>query len=70
MLPKTREHDLPALESQPLTAELLAAQDAILIATDHSSYDYDFIVKHARLVVDTRNATASVHAGREKIRKA
>jgi UDP-N-acetyl-D-glucosamine dehydrogenase len=70
VLPKTREHDLPALESQPLTAELLAAQDAVLIATDHSSYDYDFIVKHARLVVDTRNATAGVQQGREKIRKA
>ena len=42
----------------------------MLIATDHSAYDYDFIVEHARLVVDTRNATKNVRQGREKIRKA
>ncbi len=46
------------------------AQDCVLIATDHSAYDFDFIVKHARLVVDTRNATKKVREGREKIRKA
>lgn len=69
-LPPTREHQLPAMSSQPLTAELLGQQDAVLIVTDHSAYDYDFIVRHAALVIDTRNATAAVHEGREKIRKA
>ena len=44
--------------------------DAVLISTDHSSYDYDEIVKHAQLVIDTRNATKQVTEGREKIRKA
>jgi UDP-N-acetyl-D-glucosamine dehydrogenase len=70
VLPKTREHDLGPMESLPLTAESLAAHDAVLIATDHSAYDYEWIVKHARLVVDTRNATADVREGREKIHKA
>ncbi|GIT28737.1 MAG: hypothetical protein Ct9H300mP1_07830 [Planctomycetaceae bacterium] len=42
----------------------------MLIATDHSAYDYDHVVRHARLVVDTRNATGNVTEGREKIRKA
>ena len=42
----------------------------MLIATDHSAYDYDFIVQHAKLVIDTRNATKNVRTGREKIRKA
>ena len=42
----------------------------MLIATDHSAYDYEFIVRHAPLVVDTRNATKNVKQGREKIRKA
>lgn len=69
-LPKMRHHDLPEMESVPLTEAVLKAQDCILIATDHSAYDYDFIVKHARLVIDTRNATRKVTAGREKIRKA
>ena len=59
-----------ALESAPLTAEYLAGQDCMLIATDHSAYDYEFIVRHAPLVVDTRNATKNVRLGREKICKA
>jgi len=53
-----------------LTAEYLAGLDCVLIATDHSSYDYDFIVRHAPLVVDTRNATRNVGQQREKIYKA
>lgn len=62
-----RAHDVPPMESQPLTPELLAGQDCVLIATNHSDYDYDFIVKHANMVVDTRNATAGVKSNRDKI---
>ena len=69
-LPKMRHHDVPDLASQPLTAEFLAGQDCVLIATDHSAYDYEFIVRNSRLVLDTRNATRQVREGREKIRKA
>ena len=69
-LPRMRHYELPEMASCPLTAEYLAAQDAVLIATDHTAYDYDFIVEHARLVVDTRNATKKVVHGREKIVKA
>jgi UDP-N-acetyl-D-glucosamine dehydrogenase len=61
---------LPDLASSPLTAEFLAAQDCVLIVTDHTAYDGNFIVQHARLVVDTRNATRNVTNGREKIRRA
>jgi UDP-N-acetyl-D-glucosamine dehydrogenase len=66
-LPAARHHHLPAMESQKLTPQFLQAQDCVLIATDHSAYDYDFIVQHARMVLDTRNATRQVAAGREKI---
>lgn len=69
-LPKMRHHDLPAMESQEVTPEFLAAQDCVLIATDHSAYDWDFIVEHSSMVLDTRNATKNVSSGREKIRKA
>lgn len=69
-LPKMRHHDVPAMESQELTPEYLAEQDCVLIATDHSAYDYDFIVKHSQMVLDTRNATKNVTEGREKIYKA
>ncbi|MGH7199208.1 MAG: nucleotide sugar dehydrogenase [Planctomycetaceae bacterium] len=69
-LPKMRHYDVPEMTSYDLTPQYLAAQDCVLIATDHSAYDYNFIVKHARMVLDTRNATKSVKHGREKIRKA
>jgi len=54
-------------KSEPLTAERLAAADCVVIHTDHSSYDYDWLVAHAPLVFDTRNATRAVRAGRERI---
>jgi UDP-N-acetyl-D-glucosamine dehydrogenase len=46
------------LQSTPLTKENLQNVDCVLIATNHSSYDYDFILEHSRLIVDTRNAFA------------
>jgi len=70
-IPKThkqRKHDLK-MTSRKLSAKMLAGYDVVLISTDHSDYDYSWIVKHARLVVDTRNATAGVRASR-KITKA
>jgi UDP-N-acetyl-D-glucosamine dehydrogenase len=68
-LPKMRHFELPEMTSQALTPEFLRSLDAVLIATDHSAFDYDMIVEHAPLVVDTRNATANVTQHREKIRK-
>jgi len=43
-----------------LTKEELENSDVVVITTDHSAYDYDFIVKHAKAIVDTRNATKNV----------
>jgi UDP-N-acetyl-D-glucosamine dehydrogenase len=64
-----RKHQFQ-LESTPLTEETLRGTDAVVILTDHSAYDYAWIVEHASLVVDTRNATKHVPRGREKIIKA
>jgi UDP-N-acetyl-D-glucosamine dehydrogenase len=70
-LPKMRHYpDLPAMDSQALTPEYLGKQDCVVIATDHSAYDFDFIVQHSKMVLDTRNATKNVARGRDKIRKA
>jgi len=66
---KQRQHDL-RMTSKKLSAKMLAGYDVVLISTDHSNYDYPWIVKNAKLVVDTRNATAAVTAGRGKIVKA
>jgi len=67
--PRQREHDLQ-MASLDLTKQNLAAQDAVIISTNHSSYDYARIVKHSKLVLDARNACAGVTEGREKILKA
>jgi len=65
-LHKMRQYDL-GLKSVALTEESLSSYDAVLIATNHSSYDYEFIANHAQLVVDTRNATGNVSQHRDKI---
>ena len=66
---KQRRYNLK-MKSKPLSADMLKKYDAVLISTNHSDYDYDWIVKNSRLVVDTRNATADVKQGRNKIVKA
>jgi len=56
------------MRSTKLTAAVLAKCDCVLIATDHSSYDYKWVVKHSDIVVDTRNATYGIKS--KKIVKA
>jgi len=51
-----RKYPGMSLKSVPLTAKRLRQADAVIIATDHTSYDYGWIVKNAKLVVDARNA--------------
>jgi UDP-N-acetyl-D-glucosamine dehydrogenase len=50
--------DYPGLVLKPvkLTEKNLKTFDAVIITTDHSVYDFDWIVKCSFLVVDTRNA--------------
>ncbi|MFQ5667703.1 MAG: nucleotide sugar dehydrogenase [Candidatus Binatia bacterium] len=66
VLKRSRQYDFQ-LRSVPLTEAELAQADAVVIVTDHSVFDYDFIVRASRLVVDARNATRGVTAHREKI---
>ena len=42
--------------------ENLGQYDAVLIVTDHTSYDYRRIVAESKIVVDTRNATKGIVA--------
>ena len=53
--------------STNLTVEALSSCDCILLATDHSSYDYDFILQHAQLIVDTRGVYHQQAKGNNKI---
>jgi UDP-N-acetyl-D-glucosamine dehydrogenase len=65
-LVKMRKYDL-GLESIALNAERVRSYDCALIVTDHSTVDYEMVVKECPLVVDTRNATAHVTHHRDKI---
>ena len=56
---KMRKYNFP-MQSVPLTEENLKQYDCLVLATDHSAYDYDFIARHAALVVDTRNAMKAI----------
>ncbi len=56
---KMRQYDLK-MSSTPLTEKNLKKYDCVVISTNHSAYDYDFIAKHSRLVVDTRNAMKGI----------
>jgi UDP-N-acetyl-D-glucosamine dehydrogenase len=47
-------------ESVELTDELLESADCVVIATDHSCYDWKRIVDKARMIFDTRNATKGI----------
>ncbi len=67
--PKLRKYDFD-LKSVDLTPKLLKSMDCAVIVANHSVYDYDQIVKHSQMVVDTRNATRDVKSHRAKIIKA
>jgi UDP-N-acetyl-D-glucosamine dehydrogenase len=66
-LHKMRHYDYTAMRSVELTPAKVAEYDCVVIATDHSSYDYAAIVEWAKLVVDSRNATRRIARHREKI---
>lgn len=53
VFPRMREHKFD-LSSVDLSAESLAAVDAVILATDHAKFDYDLIAQHAPLIIDSR----------------
>ncbi len=68
VIPRTREHrHLAGQRSVPLEPSMLADFEAAVIVTDHDGVDYAALVESVALVVDTRNATRHVAAGRERI---
>lgn len=59
----------PDLKASPLNEKILKSNDCAAIVTDHSYFNYQWIVDNSRVVVDTRNATKNVINGRNKIFK-
>lgn len=67
--PSMRKHRID-LRSQKLTPALVKSQDVVFIVTDHDAVDYALIGRHAKLVVDTRNAMAKVAKPKARVVKA
>jgi UDP-N-acetyl-D-glucosamine dehydrogenase len=63
------EHGARALKSVDPSDERVRSSDLVVIITNHAGVDYARVVALAQRVFDTRNATAGVREGREKIRK-
>ncbi len=66
-VPEVRVDDL-TLASTPLTPAVLQAADCVLVITNHSAFDWDMIRRHARLIVDTRNALRGTDGGSKVVR--
>jgi UDP-N-acetyl-D-glucosamine dehydrogenase len=66
-LPKTRKYHFK-MKSVDIHRKNLGTYDAVVIATDHSAYDYKMIVESSQLVIDTHNKAASL--GSSKVVKA
>jgi UDP-N-acetyl-D-glucosamine dehydrogenase len=66
-LPPMRHHPNLRGMSQELTTNVLRSQDCVVVVTDHSSYNWTWVVENAPLVVDTRNATRLVTGHRDRI---
>lgn len=58
-VPAFHYHDLSMVGVSDLKVALETA-DCVVIVTDHSFYDWELVARKARLLVDTRNATAQV----------
>jgi len=52
-----RKYSSLNIESVPLNHETLGKYDCVVIVTDHSCYDWEYIVRNSELIIDTRNAT-------------
>jgi UDP-N-acetyl-D-glucosamine dehydrogenase len=69
-LPPMRRYPHLKKESRPLSKEYLGSRDCVLIVTDHSAYDWPWVVEHSPLVVDTRDATRGVPAAPGRVVRA
>jgi UDP-N-acetyl-D-glucosamine dehydrogenase len=65
-IPRTRRYAFD-LSSVPFTPQELAGYDAAVIVTDHAGVDYQQLVDHVPVVVDSRRATAKVERNRSRI---
>ncbi len=54
-------------KSTKLSKPLAQKADCCVILTDHTEYDYQWVVDNSKAIFDTRNATTKIKRGRSKI---
>jgi UDP-N-acetyl-D-glucosamine dehydrogenase len=62
-------HEGLDLQSVDLTAEMLRSSDCVVIVTDHSVFDYNWVANEAPIIVDSRNALKKVVSPRAAVVK-
>lgn len=67
-LPKTRKYDFD-MQSVDITEDNLKSYDVVVLSTDHTSYDYNYIAQNSKLIVDSRNVFETNGIKRENIFK-
>ncbi|HBM81150.1 MAG TPA: UDP-N-acetyl-D-glucosamine dehydrogenase, partial [Clostridiaceae bacterium] len=63
------KHKGKVYKSIDINDDVIRDADIVIITTDHSKYDYNSIIKNAKLILDTRNATAKYDVDKEKVFK-
>ena len=61
---KSFEEEGKLLRSKKISAQMLQKYDCVVVATDHTTYDYAFILKNAKLVFDTRCAFKNIKSSK------
>ncbi len=66
-VPSLTDHHGRSWHSVPLSQETIESSDCVVIVTDHTNVDYERLTKHAKLIVDTRNATRATRNGAKNV---
>lgn len=66
-IPSVQVKDRKITSIAELTPSVLKQFDVVCITTDHSSFDYDLIVKNSKVVIDTRNACKHVKGSKKNV---
>lgn len=65
-LPRGRKNQLE-IDSQPLDAKWLQSLDCLIVVTDHSEIDWQFVKDQARLIIDPRNACGATQGPHDHV---
>ena len=68
-VPTVKLDGLKSMKSSKLTASMLKSADLVVILTNHTDYDYQWIVDNSKLIFDTRNATKNLKRGSRKVER-